>query len=213
MRAPEVMSVKVWTIFFLMETLACLSPGPAVLFVFSQGLARGTLASTWASCGILAANAVYFLLSATGIAAVLEGSRNAFSLITWIGAGYTMWLGVRTFVSSGKGLSLASSPKTAVSSTRIFTGGFVLQISKPGLLVFFVAVLPQFIIPGHSVARQVLILAVTSIGIEFVILSLYGMLAAQLGKFAVEPRFVKLTNRLAGLMMVVAALALAKSRL
>ncbi len=61
--------------------------------------------------------------------------------------------------------------------------------------------------------RQVLILAVTSISVEFVVLSLYGMLAAQLGKFAVEPRFVKLANRLAGLMMVVAALALAKSRL
>ncbi len=89
----------------------------------------------------------------------------------------------------------------------------MLQISKPGLLVFFVAVLPQFIIPSHSVARQVLILAVTSIAVEFVILSLYGRLAAQLGKFAVEPHFVKLANRLAGLMMVVAALALAKSRL
>ena len=207
------MGIKVWTIFLLMETLQCLSPGPAVLFVLSQGLARGALASTWASCGILAANAVYLLLSATSVAAVLVGSRNAFSLITWVGAGYTVLLGVRTVLSSGKGLSLASSAKSDVSSTRLFTGGFVLQISKPGLLVFFVAVLPQFIIPGHSVARQVLILAVTSIAVEFVILSLYGMLAAQLGKFAVEPRFVKLANRLAGLMMVVAALALAKSRL
>ena len=210
--APKAMSIKVWTIFLLMETLQCLSPGPAVLFVLSQGLARGALASTWASCGILAANAVYFLLSATSVAAVLVGSRNAFSLITWVGAGYTIWLGVRTFRSSG-GLSLASSAKSTVSSARIFTGGFVLQISKPGLLVFFGAVLPQFIIPGHSVARQVLILAVTSIAVEFVILSLYGMLAAQLGKSAVEPRFVKLVNRLAGLMMIVAALALAKSRL
>ena len=206
------MSIKVWTIFLLMETLQCLSPGPAVLFVLSQGLARGVLASTWASCGILAANAVYFLLSATSVAAVLVGSRNAFSLITWVGAGYTVWLGVRTFSSSG-GLSLTSSTKSAVSSARIFTGGFVLQISKPGLLVFFGAVLPQFIIPGHSAARQVLILAVTSITVEFAILSLYGMLAAQLGKSAVEPRFVKLVNRLSGLMMVVAALALAKSRL
>jgi len=76
------MSAKVWTIFFLMETVQCFRPGPAVLFVLSQGLARGALASTWASCGILAGNAVYFLLSATGVAAVLIGSRNAFNLIT-----------------------------------------------------------------------------------------------------------------------------------
>jgi threonine/homoserine/homoserine lactone efflux protein len=42
-----------------------LSPGPAVLLVLSQGLARGAMASMWSSCGILAANAIYFLLSAT----------------------------------------------------------------------------------------------------------------------------------------------------
>jgi len=207
------MSAKVWTIFLLMETVSCFSPGPAVLFVISQGLARGRLASTWASCGILAANAVYFLLSATSIAAVLIGSRNAFSLIVWVGAAYTVWLGIRTFVGAGAGLSLATSAESPVSSARVFGGGFLLQISKPGLLVFFVAVLPQFITPGHSVTRQVLILAVTSIAVEFMVLSLYGTLAAQLGKLAVQPRFVKLVNRLAGMMFLVAAVALAKSRL
>jgi homoserine/homoserine lactone efflux protein len=207
------MSAKVWTIFLLMETLQCLRPGPAVLFVLSQGLARGARASTWASCGILAGNAIYFLLSATSIAAVLIGSRNIFDLITWVGAGYTVWLGVRMFVSSGTGLSLASSTAPAVASSRIFGGGFLLQISNPGAIIFFVAVLPQFIIPGHSVARQVLILAVTSIAVEFVVLSLYGMLAAQLGKVSVQPWLVKVANRLAGVMLLVAAVALAKSRL
>jgi len=116
-------------------------------------------------------------------------------------------------MSSGAGLSLASSATAAVAPARIFGGGFLLQISNPGLIVFFVAVFPQFIVPRHSVARQVLILAVTSIAVEFVVLSLYGMLAAQLGKIAVRPRFVKLVNRLAGMMLLVAALALAKSRL
>ncbi len=206
------MTVRVWIIFLLMETMQCLSPGPAVLFVLSQGLARGALASTWASCGILAGNAVYFLLSATSVAAVLVGSRNAFSVITWIGAGYTMWMAVRMFSSSGAGLAL-SSPKSAIASLRMFTNGFVLQVSNPRALIFFVAVLPQFIAPNHGVARQVFILAATSIGVEFLVLSVYGILAGQLGKFAVEPRFVKLANRLAGLMLLVAAVALARSRL
>jgi len=95
----------------------------------------------------------------------------------------------------------------------MFTNGFVLQVSNPRALIFFVAVLPQFIAPNHGVARQVFILAATSIGVEFLVLSVYGILAGQLGKFAVEPRFVKLANRLAGLMLLVAAVALARSRL
>jgi threonine/homoserine/homoserine lactone efflux protein len=73
--------------------------------------------------------------------------------------------------------------------------------------------LPQFIFPGRGVARQVLILAVTSICVEFVILSVYGLLAARVGKLAVGARFVTLANRVAGLMLILAAVALARSRL
>ena len=205
------MTLRVWILFLMMETMACLSPGPAVLLVISQGLSRGVFASLWSSCGILAANACYFAVSATGIAAVLLGSKNLFNLIAWIGAGYTIWLGVRTFASSGTAVCASARPSS--SSARMFTNGFVLQISKPGLLLFFVAVLPQFILPGSGVAGQVLILAVTSIVVEFAVLSLYGALAARLGKLAVGARFVALANRLSGLMLIVAAVALARSRL
>jgi homoserine/homoserine lactone efflux protein len=205
------MTLRVWIIFLMMETTACLSPGPAVLLVMSQGLSRGVLASIWSSCGILAANALYFAVSATGIAAVLLGSKSLFNVITWVGAAYTIWLGARTFASSGAAVSASAS--TAASSARMFTNGFVLQISKPGLLLFFVAVLPQFILPGRGIAGQVLILAMTSIFIEFVILSLYGVLAAQVGRLGVGARFVALANRLSGLMLILAAVALARSRL
>ena len=205
------MTARVWIIFLMMETMACLSPGPAVLLVMSQGLSRGVLASIWSSCGILAANALYFAVSATGIAAVLLESNSLFNVITWIGAAYTIWLGVRTFAASGAALSASASPPA--SSARMFTNGFILQISKPGLLLFFVAVLPQFILPGRAVAGQVLILAVTSIFVEFVILSLYGLLAARVGKLAVGARFVALANRLSGLMLILAAVVLVRSRL
>lgn len=205
------MTLRVWIIFLMMETTACLSPGPAVLLVMSQGLSRGVLASIWSSCGILAANALYFAASATGIAAVLLGSKSLFNVITWVGAAYMIWLGVRMFASSGVAVSASSS--APASSARMFTNGFVLQISRPGLLLFFVAVLPQFILPGRGVAGQVLILAVTSICVEFVTLILYGFLAAQVAKFAIGARFVTIANRLAGLMLILAAVALARSRL
>jgi homoserine/homoserine lactone efflux protein len=151
------------------------------------------------------------LLQATSLAAVLVGSKHAFGLITWVGAAYTVWLGVGTFMSSGTALSISAN--SAAAPARMFIRGFVLQISKPGLLIYFVAFLPQFILPARGVVRQVAILGITSIGVEFVVLSLYGLVVAQLGKFAVEPRFVKLANRLAGLMLVLAAVALARSRL
>jgi homoserine/homoserine lactone efflux protein len=205
------MTLRVWILFLMMETMACLSPGPAVLLVMSQGLSRGVLASIWSSCGILTANALYFAASATGIAAVLLGSKTLFNVITWVGAAYTIWLGVRTLASSGAAVS--ASAIASASPGKMFTNGFVLQVSKPGLLLFFVAVLPQFIVPGRGVAGQVLILAVTSISVEFIILSLYGVLSARIGRLAIGAPLVTLANRLAGVMLILAAVALARTRL
>lgn len=65
------MSWNVWTLFAVTEAALCLSPGPAVLLVLSQGLARGTAASVWSNLGILAGNALYFAISATGLGALL----------------------------------------------------------------------------------------------------------------------------------------------
>ena len=75
------MSLEVWALFVLTESLLCLTPGPAVLLVVAQALTRGAAASGWATLGILAGNALYFALSATGLGAVLLASYELFSLV------------------------------------------------------------------------------------------------------------------------------------
>ena len=70
------------------------SAGPAVLLVLSQALTRGAAKAIWSIGGILAANTVYFILSATGDGAILMSSYDLFFTIKWIGAAYLVWLGV-----------------------------------------------------------------------------------------------------------------------
>ena len=65
------MSGEIWLLFAVTETVLCFTPGPAVLLVLSQGLARGTASSIWANLGILAGNTLYFVLSATSLGALL----------------------------------------------------------------------------------------------------------------------------------------------
>jgi threonine/homoserine/homoserine lactone efflux protein len=62
---------EIWIVFVITETALCLTPGPAVPFVLSQALARGTLSSIWSNVGILAGNTIYFILSATGLGAMV----------------------------------------------------------------------------------------------------------------------------------------------
>ena len=133
------MTVETWLLFVLTEGALCLTPGPAVLLVLSQGLTRGTSASVSANLGILAGNACYFTLSATGLGAILMASYDLFSLIRWIGAGYLVWLGVMAFIGKSSVIAVAPVAAAPTSSWRTFGNGLVLQVSNPKALVFFTA--------------------------------------------------------------------------
>src|ERR1700759_2422017 len=94
------MTFKTWLLFLMMETALSLSPGPAVFYVVSQG-ARGALRrSAPAALGIIAANAIYFSLSATSLGAIIAASARFFTIAKWVGAAYLIYLGVKALRSS-----------------------------------------------------------------------------------------------------------------
>src|SRR4051794_29381799 len=68
------MTWQIWLMFVMTEAVLSITPGPAVLYVLSQAIRRGPGKSVWASWGILSANALYFMLSATSLGAVIVAS-------------------------------------------------------------------------------------------------------------------------------------------
>ena len=182
-------SLNSWLFFSGTEALLCLTPGPAVLFVLSHGLARGGRASLWANAGILAGNAFYFLLSALGLGTILLASHEVFAIIKYLGAAYLVYLGARTIRGSGLALQ-AGATRPSTEDWQTLTRGFALQAANPKALIFFAALLPQFIDVNRAVAPQVLVLGVTSVVIEFFVLAAYGYLSARAATIAREPRFV-----------------------
>jgi threonine/homoserine/homoserine lactone efflux protein len=206
------MTLTIWAFFILTETALCLTPGPAVLFVVSQALKHGAVKSLWAIAGILSGNAFYFLLSATGLGAVLLASHRLFICVKWVGAVYLVYLGVRTFIDRGGaaiGGPVAKSGLGDVAGARFLLRGFAVQASNPKALVFFTALLPQFINPAAPVAFQLLILGVSSLAVEFLVLGGYGVLAGRASAFAGRPRFVQATNRVSGSLLIAAGAGLA----
>jgi threonine/homoserine/homoserine lactone efflux protein len=199
-----------WTLFATTETLLCLTPGPAVLFVLSHGLAAGGRSSLWANAGILAGNTFYFLLSGVGLGAMLLAMPELFTLIKYAGAAYLIYLGVMTMRGSGLAPRAAAAAGEA-AGWRTLLRGFALQAANPKALVFFAAFLPQFIDTARAVAPQVAILAVTSVGIEFVVLAGYGFLAASVSTLTRRPAFVTTVSVVSGVLLVAAGAGVAVS--
>jgi len=174
------MTFQVWLLFCTTETALCLIPGPAVLFVVSVAIGRGIRPGINAALGILAGNILYFALSATGVAAVLVASNTLFDLLKLAGAGYLIWLGLRMLFKGASGPPVVS----ATPDPQTFLRGFLVQAANPKALVFFVALLPQFINPESPIGLQILILGVSSVLIEFFVLGAYVVLGARAGQLA-----------------------------
>jgi len=207
------MTVEAWLLFCVTETVLCFTPGPAVLLVVSCALTRGARAGVGASLGILAANTFYFVLSATGIGAVLLASWELFFLIKWVGAAYLIWIGARMLLSRANAFDPtdAGGPAPRQSLTP-FTHGVVTQGANPKALLFFTALLPQFINPEAAVPAQVAILAVSSILIEFVALSIYVAVCQRARRLAQRPALAASLHRAGGVLLIGAGAGLATMR-
>jgi homoserine/homoserine lactone efflux protein len=170
---------KTWLLFLTMESALSLSPGPAVFYVVSQS-ARGGLSRTFAATiGILSANGIYFVLSATSLGAIIATSARFFAAAKWAGAAYLIYLGIRALRCAGMSQSVNLEPSLAAPSNprRVYMGALTLQLANPKALLFFLALLPQFIDLKSPVLPQMLILTATSMIPEFFILMGYGWLA------------------------------------
>ena len=206
------MTWQVWLLFVMTEAVLSITPGPAVLYVLSQAMRRGPGKSVWASWGILSANALYFTLSATSLGAVIVASYKLFFLIKWLGAAYLVYLGLRSLFAKASVLSLPESRGESRTGPRILRDGFFLQAANPKALLFFTAILPQFIDARRNVVFQILVLGISSFVVEFFVLSAYGQLAGRALSAARSPRFEKLTNRVAGSLLIGAGIGMAGLR-
>lgn len=202
------MTVETWLYFCLVEFVLCLSPGPAVMLVSSLGMTHGSAAGRYAALGVLAANAVYFSLSAMGLAVLLLASWKTFFLVKWIGAAYLVWLGIQMIRRTFSAQEEAPREPNQEPGKKSFGKGLVTQGANPKLLGYFTAILPQFIDPAGRIGAQVLILALSSFAIEFCVLSVYAGLGARAGRMA-APFLKQWLHRLGGVLLIGAGAGLA----
>ena len=202
------MALDLYLLFLVTTFVVVFSPGPAAVVAAGQGASGGVRASLYGAFGIASANVVYFALSATGIAALLVASNAVFSAIQWVGVAYLVYLGLTAIFSRSGGLVVERSTAPR-SRSALFARGFVVEISNPKALLYFTALLPQFLDPTRAVVPQLLIMGASTLLLDLVVYPLYGALGDRLARAAMKGWVVNAINRTAGGFLLFAGFKLA----
>ncbi len=160
-------------VFVLAAMLLAISPGPAVLYIVSRGVAGGRRAGVVSALGIAVGALLHVAAAVIGISALVAASAQAFQVIKWAGAAYLIYLGIKTWRTADHDVeSLGGSP-----SRRVFGEAVLVNALNPKAAVFFLAFLPQFVDPGRGSA----VVQTLALGAIFIIVALASDLVYGVG--------------------------------
>ncbi|MGW1844469.1 LysE family translocator [Streptomyces sp. NPDC001966] len=190
--------------FAAMSFLLIVIPGPSVLFVIGQALAQGRRAALTTVVGNTLGAYVLIVAVALGVGSIVERSVLVFTALKLAGSAYLVYLGVKAWRQRGALQGAFTGGKAAQGGLRTLWEGFAVGVANPKTIVFFAAVLPQFVdrAQGHIVV-QMLLLGLVFNAIAVTCDSAWGLVAAT-GRdwFARSPRRLSLVGGVGGLTMI-----------
>lgn len=181
-------------------------PGPSILLIVANSLQRGRIVGLYTVAGGLVAMGVQLAVALVGLSSLIEYFASGFELIRWAGAAYLLYLGAQRWRGAGHS-ELRGRPVRNYGSAVV--EGFIVALTNPGTMLFFVAFFPQFINQELPAGPQLILMATTFMVLTVIVDVSYALLSANVGHRLHKPERRKLRNRLAGLLLMVAAVVLA----
>ena len=157
-------------------------PGPATLLTVARATTSGTRVGIATGAGITAGDILHTIMAVIGISAIIAASATLFSVVKYLGAAYLIYLGIKAMMARTS-IDLAQG-RIPVTASQAFGQAILAEVLNPKTALFFVAFLPQFVVPenGHVLA-QLTILGVLFALIGFLSTIAYSVAAGGLGNF------------------------------
>ncbi len=130
-------------VFLTAMFLLNITPGPDMLYVLARATGQGRAAGLASALGIGAGCFFHIFAVAFGLAELLRTVPVAYRAVRYAGAGYLIYLGVRTLFARGPGSNRVNVARASL--LRIFGQGVITNVLNPKVALFFLAFLPQFI--------------------------------------------------------------------
>jgi len=204
-------------LYLAAATLLAVTPGPGIFYVAARTLAGGRAEGLASSFGTGLGGLVHVLAGSLGVSAILLASAELFTALRLAGAGYLVWLGIRTILAARRDALAAirtGAPAPSIGVRRAFREGVLVEALNPKTAAFFLAFVPQFVDPAAGpVAAQFILLGFLS-----VVLNTLADVAVAVGASrirdgaAARPGLVRRIREASGAAMVTLGLGLALAR-
>jgi threonine/homoserine/homoserine lactone efflux protein len=195
------MNLHLFLAYCFAVAILVLMPGPIVTLVVANSLSHGSRSGLATVVGASIGNAILLGVTAIGLVAFFDLLSEIFEVVRWGGALYLIWLGVNAWRSPG-GQGLASVPPAKPSARAVFVQGFLVAITNPKTIVFYIAFLPQFIDAHLAAGRQLLVMIGTMIVMALLSDGAYALLAARARSWFTTPARLQLQNRITGTLLI-----------
>ena len=160
------MNIETISLFFAISLLLGLTPGPDNLYVLLQSAKHGKWAGVWILLGLCSGLIVHTLALTFGLSALIAQSSHALNLIKVFGAGYLLYLAWQ--MAAAPMGDIHRMDVRSVRRSEHYIKGFILNVSNPKVILFFIAFLPQFV---HTSAGS-LSFELMSLGLLFILATL-----------------------------------------
>ncbi|MFD8993539.1 LysE family translocator [Streptomyces abikoensis] len=163
--------------FAAMSLVVIAIPGPSVLFVVGRALAHGRRTALATVLGNLLGCYALVLAVALGLGTLVQSSATVFTTVKLAGAAYLVYLGVQAFRHRDRmRTDLTARKGERRGDLRTVLDGLLVGATNPKGLVFFAAVLPQFVNhdAGH-IPLQMMLLGLIPAGIGLISDTLWGL--------------------------------------
>ncbi|RCG31052.1 leucine efflux protein LeuE [Sphaerisporangium album] len=144
---------NIWT-YVVGAFLIVLIPGPNSLYVLSTGAQRGVRTGYRAAAGVFTGDTVLMVLSAAGVASLLQSTPPLFNVVKYAGAGYLAWIGIgmiRSAVRSWRGRTgRDEAPAPVPDLADPFRKALTISLLNPKAILFFISFFVQFVDPHYG---------------------------------------------------------------
>lgn len=194
--------------FFVSALILAAAPGPDNIFVLTQSAMHGAKSGLLVVCGLCTGILFHTTLVVLGISAIIVANYYLFLIVKIAGALYLLYLAKLCLFTKASGIKLEK--QQSLSAKKLYLRGLIMNATNPKVIIFFLALFPQFIkdsSDSYLVAMQMFVQGILFLLASAIVFSIFAILASYLTNMLQSPKVNNIINKVSGIIFIALAIS------